>query len=261
MNVPTLNASALIRELSSGRTKPCIFHCEDDSMEMCAEYVVKLKAGIDSKETGLACELIASQLAIFLDIQTPEPAIINLDPLMAELIPNPVLSQKIRASAGANFGSKFISPGFDTWPVGKSIPSNLKTVALEIFAFDALIQNPDRRSEKPNVLWGRDELYIIDHELGFSFIFDIIQRNQPWRFSDLGFMQKHLFYLPLKGQPINLDRFIGALEGLNDKVLDSITGNVPSAWHNQNIPKIRTHLREICHHLNDFIDEIRRVLL
>jgi hypothetical protein len=261
MNIPTLNASALIRELSSGRTKPCLFHCEYDNIELGAEYVVKLKAGIDSKETGLASELIASQLAIFLDIPTPEPAIINLDPSLADIISDPVLSQKIRDSAGANFGSKYISPGFETWPVGKSIPSSLKQLALEIFAFDALIQNPDRRIDKPNILWKKDELYILDHELGFSFIFNVLPSGQPWQISNLEFIQKHLFYLPLKAQPVDLDRFIGAMEGLKDEKLDSIIQNIPNAWHNIHASKIRNHLSEVSRHINEFVDEIRRVLL
>jgi hypothetical protein len=187
MNIPILNASALIRELSSGRTKPCLFHCECDNIELGSEYVVKLKDGIETREHGLVSELIASQLAIFLDIPIPEPAIINIDPLLSEIIPDTVLSQKIRKSAGYNFGSKFICQGFDTWPVGKPVPANLKTLALEIFAFDALIQNPDRRIDKPNVLWKGDELYIIDHEMGFSFIFDILPLKEPWRITTLNF--------------------------------------------------------------------------
>jgi hypothetical protein len=41
------------------------------------EYVVKLKAGVDGRETGLAAELIASQVATAMAIPTPEPAIIE----------------------------------------------------------------------------------------------------------------------------------------------------------------------------------------
>lgn len=260
MNIPVINASALVRELSSGRTKPCLFHCEDGKIELGTEYVVKLRAGVETKEIGLASELIASQLAILLDLPTPDPAIVNVDPLIADMIRDPYLSQKIRDSAGANFGSRFIGPGFDTWPVGKSIPSNLKATALEVFAFDALIQNPDRRRDKPNILWGGDELYMIDHELGFSFIFDVLPATQPWLITNLSFMKTHLFYLPLKGQPFNLERFSGALEIMGSTELDTIFGNLPSTWQNPHVSKIRNHLNEISHHTNEFVDEIRRVL-
>jgi hypothetical protein len=36
----------LILTLHSGRTKPCIFFCEDESGENSGEYDVKLKAGM-----------------------------------------------------------------------------------------------------------------------------------------------------------------------------------------------------------------------
>ena len=261
MAVPILSAISLDRELQSGRTKPCIFTCEDNPNGTFAEYVVKLKAGMDSREIGLSYELIASQLAILLDIPTPEPALIEIDPMLSEIISEPGLSAKIRGSSGLNFGSKLIIPGFETWPIGKSIPSNLKILSAEIFAFDALIQNPDRRVEKPNVLWKSDDLYIIDHELGFSFTLDVLPSKQPWKISNLNFLSKHLFYLQLKGQTLNLDRFSGALDLLTDGAIQSILSSIPGEWQNHHLPKIKNHFDEISQHRNDFIDEIRRVLL
>ena len=47
-----------------------------DMGEKNGEYVVKLKAGMETGVNGLTAELIASQLATFFDIPTPEPAII-----------------------------------------------------------------------------------------------------------------------------------------------------------------------------------------
>jgi hypothetical protein len=80
MTIPVLTSTSLQKVLHSGRTKPCIFFCEDESGEKSGEYVVKLKAGMETGVNGLAAELIASQLASFLDIPTPETAIIELDP-------------------------------------------------------------------------------------------------------------------------------------------------------------------------------------
>jgi len=152
MQIPILNAVSYQKSMISGRTQPCLFFCEDDNGNDYGEYVVKLKAGMENRENGLMAELISSKLAHFLDMPAPSPAIINIDPLIAEVIPSQSLSIKIRESAGMNFGSKVITGGFDTWPIGKAIPSSLKQLAIEIFAFDALIQNPDRRPDKPNIL-------------------------------------------------------------------------------------------------------------
>lgn len=260
MTIPVLSATSLQKVLHSGRTRPCVFFCEDANGESNGEYVVKLKAGMESGVTGLASEMIASQLANILDVPTPEAAIIELDPMLAEVIADSDLSRRIKESSGLNFGSKVVTGGFDTWPVDKAIPSGLKTLAAEIFAFDALIQNPDRRADKPNILWKGDELYIIDHEMGFSFIYEILPLPNPWQITNLGFMTNHLFYEGLKGQTVTVDRFAGALELLSDNALEAIMANVPEEWRNNNLSKIGNHIHEIIQHVNDFVDEVRRTL-
>lgn len=84
--------------MSSGRTKPCLFLCEDDNGDLLGEYVVKLKAGMAHGVTGLVAELLAAQLAKFLDIPVPEPAIIQVDPAITEVISDHELADKIRNS-------------------------------------------------------------------------------------------------------------------------------------------------------------------
>ncbi len=42
-----LNATSFQRRMGSGRTKPCLFFCEDESGENSGEYVVKLKEGME----------------------------------------------------------------------------------------------------------------------------------------------------------------------------------------------------------------------
>lgn len=210
---------------------------------------------------GLVAELLAAQLAKFLDIPVPEPAIIRVDPAITEVISDQELADKIRNSAGLNYGNQFITGGFETWPIGKALPMALKQLSVEIFAFDALVQNPDRRNDKPNVLWRGDDLYIIDHEMSFSFVYDILPLSNSWQVSGLPFLRKHLFYQGLKGREVSLDRFAGALETLSEEVLDEMISNVPEDWRNDNISKMAAHLKEISSHTNEFIDEIRRVLL
>lgn len=48
MSIPRLYATFLQRVLHSGRTKPCIFFFEDEGGEKSGEYVVKLKAGMET---------------------------------------------------------------------------------------------------------------------------------------------------------------------------------------------------------------------
>ena len=261
MAIPILDATTYLQTMSSGRTKPCLFICESVEDKTNTEYVVKLKAGMETSVDGLSFELIASLLASFFDLPTPEPALVRIDPMLADCIPDPELSTRIKKSAGLNYGSSFLSGGYKTWPTEKSLSTNTRISALEIFAFDALIQNPDRRSAKPNILWKSDTIYIIDHEMAFSFILDIFPRSNPWKISDLEFLRSHLFYSKLKGQVLELDRFAGALETVTADVLSSITESVPEEWKSPKIKIVENHILEVCAHSNEFIDELRRILV
>ena len=129
MKIPILIATSYQKTMESGRTKPCLFFCADEDNNTSSEYIVKLKAGIDNGNNGLIAELLASQLAEVLDIPTPEPALIYIDPLFAEAVSDTNLSEKIRSSTGLNYGSRVITGGLVTWPVGKAIPSPLKVLA------------------------------------------------------------------------------------------------------------------------------------
>lgn len=169
--ITTVKAVTFIKPLRSGRTCPCLMICEDDAGGK-FEIVVKLRAGIDSGATGLTCELLASLLANDLDLIVPKPFIVNVDSRFYEAISDTTLAERFRKSQGANFGSQYLSAGY-TWPQGKSISSSLMQMAADIFAFDLMIQNPDRREDKPNLLRKGDELVIYDHEMAFSFLYAI----------------------------------------------------------------------------------------
>src|SRR5438045_2509512 len=208
-----LRAAAWLKQLTSGRTKPCVMLCEDDAGKQ-EEVVVKLCSRIETRETGLICELLASLLALDLDLPVPEPVVVAVDPAMAQAMPQPEAAGAIRDSAGLNFGSKKLPSGFATWPKDKPIPLLMRPLASEILAFDAIIQNPDRRRDNPIVLWKGDELFIYDHELGFSFVLPIIGWQPPWSGQGLEFLRQHVFFDGLTGTNPNWDRLTGAWEAV-----------------------------------------------
>jgi hypothetical protein len=261
MRIPQLSANSFVRCLESGKTRPCLFFCGSDAEDINGAYVVKLKSSVEGKETGLAFELIASELAHLLGLPTPEPAIIEITPALGAIMDDSEFVLRIGANAGLNFGSKFMAGGFMKWAVGMGIPTNLVQLAIEIFAFDAMIQNPDRRAEKPNVLWKDEELYMIDHEMSFSFVYDIFPSPTPWKIAGLNFLKNHLFYHGLQQKTVNLDRFAGVLEALSDDNLGAVLSNIPREWDNDKIPRVAEHIKEVVNHSNEFIDEIRRFLL
>lgn len=46
--IPTLTAVSYQCYLGTGRTKPCVFICEDDQGKRVGEYVVKLRSNIET---------------------------------------------------------------------------------------------------------------------------------------------------------------------------------------------------------------------
>jgi hypothetical protein len=259
--VQRLTASAYLRRMTSGRTNPAIFLCEDENGNSAGEYVVKFKAGTEAGVTGLCCELIASLLAGELGLARPTPAIVEIDPRIGDLVSSqdaPVAAS-IKKSGGPNFGSKVLSGGYNTWPANKNVPASLMQLAAEIYAFDALIQNPDRKANNPNLLWKGDEIYLIDHELAFSFIFQIGGTAEPWqvRGSAGSFLANHVFGRDLKGRLLDLNRFKGALDALSDSTIETLVDQMPIEWKNDHLSKIRGHLSRVRDRSGEFVEQVK----
>lgn len=208
--------------------------CEDSNGESAGEFVIKFRGGIETGAAGLACEVLASVLADELGLATAAPAIVEIDDKTAGLIQKiaPALATVVGNSVGLNFGSEVLQSGFSSWPVGKPIPLGLRQAALEVFAFDALIQNPDRKYSNPNLLSNGQELCLIDHELAFSFLYEISNSSHSWELShrSFDFLKEHVFYRELRGQKFELERFTGALNGLSDETLAQMADQLPSEW-------------------------------
>jgi hypothetical protein len=167
--LPKLDAVEFRKVLGSGTTKPCVFQCEDSTGRPAGEYATKLRGNVRSKEIGLQYEFIAWQLADYFGIAAPPAALVTIEDALAEAIQDEEVHASVKGSIGLNFGTEFLV-GFNTWVAGDSIPSSLLTTAAEIVAFDAVIENTDRRREKANLLFKGDALFVFDHELAFSFV-------------------------------------------------------------------------------------------
>ena len=259
--VRRLKASAFMRRIQSGKTHPAVLMCEDVNSNNAGEFVVKLKGGIDAGVTGLTCELIASLLADELGLKVPTSAIIEIDPTIGTLLSSrdSDMARIIGRSASQNFGTEVLVGGYGVWPINKYLPASLRPSAGEIFAFDALIQNPDRKVNNPNLLWKGEEIFLIDHELAFSFLFRIGNSSEPWILEgDAGvFLNEHVFYQELKGREVDLARFQGALGAISDEDLAGMVDQVPREWNNENVSRISNHLKGVRDHATDFVKQVK----
>jgi len=260
--IQTVQAVQFHRPMGTGRTKPILCGCESGEGLSTGDYVVKLRGGNERGVTALACELVASRLASYFGIPVPEPALVLLDPMFAELVSasQPAMAHILGASVGLNFGSRQLNDVM-TWPVDKLIPEAMWQGTVHAFAFDALIQNPDRRyMPNPNLFSRGDEIIVYDHELAFSFIEDLLPAGEPWRLDRCQFLSDHVFFRRLRGRTVDLASFSEALSKLPERVLPAILAEVPGEWNNGNLQKISSHLRAVAGEAARFAEEIRRRL-
>jgi hypothetical protein len=256
-------ATTFHRFLGNGRTSPAIFTCEGPSHADPNEFVVKLKGGIERRERGLLYELYASLLASHLGIECPQPAVVSIDEDLARLVQDqlagdPRRAQIIGDSIGLNFGSQFLV-NLTVWPVDKGITQLMLEPALKVFAFDALIQNPDRAFNNPNLGSRGDELFVFDHEMAFSFLLNILPNQTPWRLEHETYLDRHVFARKLRGVPFPAD-FSQLLRMLTPDVLGQLALEIPDEWQCEDLQKIEAHIGLIRDHADEFAEEVRRRL-
>lgn len=234
--------------------------CEDETGGDAGDYVVKLRGSMDHGDSGSLCELVGSLLATEFGLLVPEPALVIIDEPFAAQVSAIELarSRDITRSVGLNFGCNLMK-GVTAWPVDKSIPDAMLQAAVNVFAFDALIQNPDRRYSNQNLFTRGDDIFVYDHELAFSFLVGILTDPEPWKVERDGYLADHVFYRQLRSRPVDLDKFLECLSALPGR-LSSITTMVPQEWNNGKLARIDQHLRLMAAQSQRFGEELRRAL-
>ncbi len=166
-----LTATRFEKVMGSGRTQPCLLVCENEAGEE-VEVVAKLSGHPQIMPGGLLAEAVASLLALDLDLPVQRPYQIAIEKAFADTVPDAPLRSVIQQSEGLNFGSVKWAPGYTIWPRDKTPSRDMKQGLMEVFAFDGLIQNPDRRAVNPNCAFLGSNLLIFDHESAFSQFMD-----------------------------------------------------------------------------------------
>lgn len=252
MDVLELTAVQFIRPMKNGRTRPLLLGCEDLPGNP-FEVVVKLR-GRQMAEKAQIAELIAAQLADDLNLDVPRAGVVEVPAGFEEIVTDPEAAAAVKESIGFNFGSVHLGTGFTTWPPNRSPHGAQRDQAASIFAFDTLLQNPDRRTDNPN-LWVRsDRLGVYDHEQAFSFLFLPIigGASRPWVSADQAnafrFLEKHIFYSALRGSSFDLEGFQERLGSLTDEQLGSYAVSVPAEWREGN---------DVCERVIEYLREAR----
>jgi len=260
IDLPRLRAVAFQCELPTGATRPCVFSCEDADGRQSGEYVVKLHADVRGGRTGLLFEFLAAQLAHHFGIPMPRAALVELGEDLGAVMPDRTIKDRIARSAGLNFGTRFMAGGYVTWPVDDPVPVALRQTGVEILAFDAVIDNADRRREKPNLLWKGDELLVIDHEMAFAFTRLIGQPHRPFEGNATDFLSQHPLCAGLRRAEVDLDRFTGELEAVSGSVIEGICSAVPQDFGAEYLDRIAAWLGQASGRGKELIAAVRRLL-
>jgi hypothetical protein len=258
--IPYVTATGFHRFLQTGRTNPAIFYCESTSDEV-TDYVVKLRGGME-RRSGPVCELYAAMLAKHLGLFSPSPAMIliqeDLALAIADIETDPRRAAIIRDSIGLNYGCEFL-PNVVTWPEGQSIPGALVEEGMKVYGFDALIQNPDRGFDNPNLGTYQNKIVVFDHELAFSFLLEIFPSREPWKLAEERYLDDHVFANQLKEEMFPED-FTQRLSALTADVLQMFASVFPPEWQLDDLPKIEAHLGLMQEHAAEFAEEVLRRL-
>lgn len=253
------------KRITSGRTAPCLLTCVRENGED-VEVVTKFSAGLFRKEADLVSEALAAMLASDLDLPVPEPFLVSFDQEFVRLVHplDSVVAEKMEKSSRVAFGSSKLPPGFSTVLRDRPIPRALCAQAAEVFAFDALILNADRRPENANCLTNGREFAIIDHELAF-LVEGVIGLKMPWEAGALETVRMnktHLFLDGLIGKTVNFDRFAGAWQAITDERLQQYKSALPPEWAGADRTTDATlgYLAQVRNNIEPALAEVRRVL-
>jgi hypothetical protein len=156
-----------VRQMGAGRTCPLMVNCEKPDGSV-VSVVAKFSDFCDQREVHLAREIVGACLAGDLGLPVPEPMLIEIPAGWSDIVPDPSLRARVAASSPIAFGSTLMTGGFSAWTPDTRIKEAMYDTAAAVFAFDAIIQNPDRRTTNPNCLVRGEDIRIIDHELAFA---------------------------------------------------------------------------------------------
>jgi len=261
--LPVIEALNGIKLLSSGTTKPMLIRGICKSSLEKNDYVVKYYKSPRMSVESSCRELIASFIAMELELNVPEPVLISVSAEFVGSLKGKDGYQVAYDSIGLNFGCKYLTDsGLMEMIYNQDLNSGQYEQAEHIFAFDTFISNVDRRIDKQNMLSDGETILIFDHELAFGFVFDLFQNPTPWiiRDTDREWIQNHFFFFKLKQNRHNFVNFVQSLEAIDDAFWQKVESLLPTVWKTLQLETIKNNLSSIVLHKDIFLKELYKIL-
>jgi len=260
--LPKILALNGIRILSTGSTIPQLIRGVCETTNEKGDYVLKPLRNNRIIPTSSCVELLATFIAMELDLNVVPPVLIEITDLFVETFEGTDQFKTLAESKGINFGTKYIE-GTVELVVGQDFEW-LPKEAENIFSFDLFISNPDRRNIKPNLLLNGDRILIFDHELAFSFLLMYFgSAPQPGEIpeSEMDWIKNHYFYEYLKGNERDFNDFVDKFADINENFWATAEKLIPEEWMGDHFTKIKNTLNAFILNKENFKKELKRILL
>ena len=251
------------RRAEAGRNNPLRVAVETMDGQ---EHEVYLKASgmPELSIAGLAAEALAACIAGQVGLPVCRPFLVEIYPDWIATVPDRKTRDMLDQSSNLAFGSEAAGDGWRLWGSNDSLTPGRRQTALEILAFDAFVENPDRIPSNPNLLVKRDEFRVIDHELSLR-VAGIIGGPAPWRIGGLTWMQgqdRHVFAGRLRTVDVDFGAVRAAWSDLSDDCLSDYEASIPMEWNEaaDMVTAALTHVRAVRDRIDDCLAEIGRIL-
>lgn len=255
------------RVAEQGRNEPLRVTVEvDDGEEI--DVFLKPSARPEVGIEGMANEMLAACIGGHLALPVCEPIAVRISAEWINSIQDAGLRDLLRRSCPVAFGSVAAGNGWRRWTEDDKILGMRRPAALNIFTFDAFIENRDRLVSNPNLLVRGDAFRIIDHELSFRIRQCLFPRPEPWK---IGYLQSaiqpggtgHVFGALLRGdRHLEYNVLRPAWTSLSNDALSAYAAAVPIEWADaaNAIEDALTHLRAVRDRIDECLAEVERAL-
>ncbi|MEO8570402.1 MAG: HipA family kinase [Chloroflexota bacterium] len=217
----TVIATRYVTPLREGGSLPGLVEADDDGL-----YVVKFR-GAGQGPRALVAEWLAGELARAIGLPVPDLVGVEVDPTLGDAEPDEEIHDLFNASGGLNVGMDFLPGALTFNPAATTARDVIEPAfAADVVWLDALVTNPDRSPQNPNLLVWHGRPWLIDHGAALYI-------HHTWRDPDVHarrpFEQigKHVL-LPYADSIEAADR--RHVARLDKELLTDIVAALPDAW-------------------------------
>jgi HipA-like kinase len=154
------SATRYVVPLREGGSLPAVVDTEGGGL-----FVVKFR-GAGQGARALLAELVVAGVGDALHLPVPEVALVELDESFGRTERDPEIQDILRGSRGTNVGMRYLEGALNYDAASDDVEPEL---AADIVWLDALVTNVDRTANNPNLMWSRDEIWLIDHGAALYF--------------------------------------------------------------------------------------------